>query len=307
MVETRIEKFEKMKLGMFVHFGLYSNVGKGEWYMHNENVPAEEYDKLMSKFRVKKNWAKGIVSTAKKLGAKYIVLTSRHHDGFSLYDTKGLTNYDVMHTPTKRDLIKEFVDECNKQDIMPFFYCTLIDWHHKDFKNNFDKYLKFLFDSIKLLCTNYGKIGDFWFDGTWFDKNVDWKLDELYAIIRKYQPDAIISNNGGLKNRGEILNKEIDCTIFERDYPTKDNSADDKHRAKEMCQVLNDNWGYCKKDFNYKSVETLLNDYSLCRENNANFLLNIGPKGDGSVRHIDKTIMKKLGKKIQLYNKFEIC
>ena len=302
MYEGRIKQFEEMKLGMFVHFGLYSNIGMGEWYMHNENVPVEQYDKLVPKFKVKKNWAKGIIKTAKNLGAKYIVLTTRHHDGFSLYDTRGLTDYDVLHTPTKRDLIKEFVDECNKENILPFFYCTLIDWHHADFKNNFDKYLKFLFDSITLLCTNYGKIGGFWFDGAWFDKDIDWKLDKLYAIIRKYQPDAIISNNGGLESRGEVLNKEIDCTIFERGNPTTNNKLDEKHRAKEMCQVLNDHWGYFKKDHNYKSVETLLNNYKICLENNANFLLNIGPKGNGSVRFIDKSIMKKLGKKIKNYN-----
>ena len=303
MIYERIENFKKYKKGLFVHFGLYSMVGKGEWYMHNEDVPPSEYDMLVSKFNVRKNWIKDIIKVAKNLDAKYIVLTSRHHDGFSLYDTKGLTDYDIMHTPTKRDLIKEFVDECHKENIAPFLYCTLIDWHNKDFENDFEKYLKFLFDSITLLCTNYGKIGGFWFDGTWFNKNIDWKLDELYSIIRKYQPDAIISNNGGLENQGEVINKEVDCIIFERGNPTKNKPQDKKERAQEMCQILNDHWGYYKGDNNYKSAEKLLNDYLACIKNNANFLLNIGPMENGKIRYKDKNLIKKLGKLMKNYEK----
>ena len=287
-----------MKLGMFVHFGLYSIVGKGEWYMFNEQVPSEKYEKLLSKFKVKKSWAKDIVRTARGFGAKYIVLTTRHHDGFSLYDTKGLTTYDVMHTPTKRDLVKEFVDECNKNDIVPFFYCTLIDWHNKDFKDNFDIYRKYLLDSITLLCTNYGKVGGFWFDGTWFNQKLDWKLNDIYSIIRKYQPDAIIANNGGLENVGEILHKEIDCTIFEKNTPLSTNSPDKKHRAKEKCQTLNDHWGYYKCDNNYKSIGNLFNDYLLCQKHKANLLLNVGPKRNGIVKHKEKVLLRKLGAKI---------
>ena len=299
MIEERIKNFEQMGVGLFVHFGLYSNVGKGEWYMHDEKVSAQEYDKLMPIFKVKRCWAKGLVKLAKSLGAKYIVLTTRHHDGFSLYDTKGLTDYDVMHTPTKRDLIKDFTDECRVNGISPFFYCTLIDWHNKDFEKDFDKYLDYLQKSITLLCTNYGKIGGFWFDGTWQNKNIDWKLDALYSIIRKHQPDAIISNNGGLENCGEVINGEIDCTIFERNVPLVANKSSKKYLAKEMCQILNDHWGYCKKDNNYKSVKSLFADYKTCRDNGANFLLNVGPKGDGRIKHKDKTIIKKLGKMIK--------
>lgn len=292
-----------MKLGLFVHFGIYSNAGKGEWYMHDENVPKEEYNKLLSKFKVKKNWAKNIVKLAKKLGAKYIVLTTRHHDGFSLYDTDGLTDYDVMHTPTNRDLIKEFVNECNKENISPFFYHTLIDWHHKDFEENFDDYKDYLFKSITLLCNNYGKIGGFWFDGTWYSKKLYWDLSRLYAIIRTYQKDAIISNNGGLENGGEIINHEVDCAIFEKGPPSLDTNENEKHRAKEMCQTLNNHWGYFKTDKDYKTCDELFNDYLICKKNNANFLINIGPRGDGGIILKDKSLLRQLGKRIALDNK----
>ena len=291
----RTTRFKNLELGLFVHFGIYSQVGLGEWYMHDNKIEVEEYDKLLSTFKVKKNWAKEIVKVAKEYGAKYIVLTSRHHDGFSLYDTKGLTDYDVMHTPTARDLIKEFVEECNKNDILPFFYHTLIDWHHPDFKNDFDKYKEYLFKSIELLCTNYGPIGGFWFDGTWFSKDLDFELDKLFGLIRKYQKDAIISNNGGLDNLGEIINKEIDVAVFERGVPQKEIDS----KAKEMCQTLNDHWGYYKTDKNYKSVDELFILYKECRSNHANLLLNIGPKGNGKVRKTEKKILKELGNKIK--------
>lgn len=291
----RITRFKELELGLFVHFGIYSQVGLDEWYKHDKNIPNEEYDKLLAEFKVNKNWAKGIIKVAKSLGAKYIVLTTRHHDGFSLYDTHGLTNYDISNTPTRRDLVKEFVEECNKNDILPFFYHTLIDWHHPYFNNNFDKYREYLFESVELLCTNYGKVGGFWFDGSWHDKKLDFKLDELFALIRKYQPEAIICNNGGLENTGEIISDEIDVGVFERGNPSKDI----KGKAKEMCQTLNDHWGYYKSDKNYKSLDTLLSMYKKCRDNDSNLLLNIGPKGNGTVRIKEKVVLKRLGKQIK--------
>ena len=122
-----IEDFKNLGLGLFIHFGLYSVAAKGEWYQEAYKVPFSEYEKLLPKFKVKKNWAKELVHVAKKAGFKYITITTRHHDGFSLYDTRGLSDYDAPHSGSQRDLIKEFVDECRKNDIKPFFYHTLID------------------------------------------------------------------------------------------------------------------------------------------------------------------------------------
>ena len=292
-----IQDFENMKLGMFIHFGLYSQVGKGEWYMHNDNVDPKEYDKLIDTFYAKKDWAKEIVSTAKKYGFKYIVLTTRHHDGFSLYDTKGLTHYDAVHSPIKRDLVREFVDECNEQGIVPFFYATLIDWYNDLFKTDFDAYLTFLRESIKILCTNYGKIGGFWFDGTWSDKKINWCFDKLFGIIRKYQPDALIINNGGEEDRGEIIDKEIDVIEFERYKPFVVQS-DDKYRAKEMCQTITRHWGYFKND-QYKTPQELADDYSFCKKNHANFLLNCGPLPDGTIDSRDIKILSEFSKIIK--------
>ena len=159
-----IKKFENLGMGLFCHFGLYSVIGKGEWWLSTLKTPEQikNYESTINKFKIKKNWAKDLVTTAKKSGARYITLTTRHHDGFSLYDTCGLNTYDAPHSASNRDLIREFVDECNKQGIVPFFYHTLLDWWNPDYKNDFPKYLNYLRKSVEILCKNYGKIGGFW-------------------------------------------------------------------------------------------------------------------------------------------------
>ena len=296
----RIEKFKKYKRGLFVHFGLYSQVGKAEWYLDDCKVPIAEYKKLADTFSVPINWLDDIIKTAKLFDAKYIVLTARHHDGFSLFNTKGLSDFDVMHSLTKRDLIKEFVDACNKNNIKPFFYHTLIDWTDERFKTNIKEYLKYLKDSVELLCKNYGEIGGFWFDGSWYKQKIDWNFDEIFSIIRKYQPNAIISNNGGLENVGEIINKEVDCLLFERSGIDKDvKETEIKERAKELCQTINNHWGYYCGDNNYKSIEYLFNEYLDCQKNGCNYLLNVGPQKDGRIQDVEKEIFKELGEMIK--------
>lgn len=298
-----IEKFENLGFGLFVHFGLYSRIAKGEWCLElNKNLDKEDYFDL-SKFVVCKNWAKNLVRTAKQAGCKYITLTTRHHDGFSLYDTKGLNKLDAPHSACKRDLIKEFVDACNDGEIVPFFYHTLLDWKNENYKYDFKKYIDYLVKSIEILCTNYGKIGGFWFDGMWDKPNDDWQEDTIYGTIRKYQPDAMIINNTGLNELGKVGHPEIDSVTFERGKPCfVDNS--DKHRAGEMCQVLNDHWGYAENDCNYKSTKELIENLVDCRKFDCNFLLNTGLKGNGLVNTLDNEILKKIGQWIKVNKGF---
>jgi alpha-L-fucosidase len=244
-----------------------------------------------------------LVQTAKKAGCKYITLTTRHHDGFSLYDTCGLNEFDAPHSACGRDLVKEFVDECNKAGITPFFYHTLLDWWKEEYQTNFSAYIDYLVKSIEILCTNYGKIGGFWFDGMWDKPNEDWQEDRLYGTIRKYQSEAMIINNTGLSALGKVGHPEIDSVTFERGKPAfVDNS--DRHRAGEMCQVLNDHWGFAREDINYKSVKELVENLVDCRKYNCNFLLNIGPRGDGSVKPLDAAVLEEIGLWVKLNKKF---
>ena len=188
MAYEYIERFKKLGFGLFCHFGLYSKLGRGEWALHVYELNASEYNAQVKSFEIAEDWAKRLVATAKIAGCKYITLTTRHHDGFSLFDTCGLNDFDALHSACKRDLVREFVDECNAEGIVPFFYHTLLDWHNPDYKENFPKYIDYLILSVEILCKNYGKIGGLWFDGFWDKPDADWQFDRLYATIRKYQP-----------------------------------------------------------------------------------------------------------------------
>ena len=278
-----VKEFENLGLGMFVHFGLYSILGKGEWVKFMYEMGDEEYEALTKKFKVKRTWAKELVAAAKSAGCKYITLTSRHHDGFSLYDTKGLNEYDAPHSAAGRDLVREFVDECNKAGIRPFFYHTLIDWHNKDCEENFPKYIDYLVKSVEVLCTQYGEIGGLWFDGWWDKPTADWQFDRLYAMIRT------------------VGHPEIDSVTYERGV-ARPAPKTDRPVAGEMCEVLFDHWGYSSHDIHYKSLPYILEELVRTRACGCNFLLNIGPTGNGSVRLLDKAYLEEIGKWVK-YNK----
>ena len=223
--------FEQLGMGLFIHWGLYSQLGRGEWVLFNEKMDVKEYKKLTETFTAEDFDAEEIARTAKMVGCRYITLTTRHHDGFSLYDTCGLNDYDALHTPARRDLIKEFVEACRKYDILPMFYHTTLDWYNEDFENNFEVYLEYLRKSVEILCKNYGKIGGLWFDGNWSKPNCDWKENELYATIRKYQPTAMIINNTGMEDMGTVGHPEIDSVSYERGRPALKEPFSSKQRA----------------------------------------------------------------------------
>jgi len=312
--------FEQLGFGMFVHWGLYSQVGKGEWYHYHkqrdiylekckkegitpmEKIPFpdrrinDDYMKLFDTFTAEDFDAEKLVLTAKNTGCKYMTLTTRHHEGFSLFDTCGLNEFDAPHSPAKRDLIREFVDACRKHDIVPFFYMATHDWYHPGTFEDFDAFLDYLNKSVEILCKNYGKIGGFWFDGNWSQPDKDWKEDELYATIRKYQPEAMIINNTGLAARGYVGNPEIDSVTFENGRATPLNREGmPKYLAGEMCHTINDHWGIGAHDFNYKSPKELIESLCNCRKVGANYLLNIGPEGQGKVNDYQAQLMAIIG------------
>ena len=295
--EKRIQEFEEMSLGLFVHWGLYSLLEEGEWTEEINKIPPKKYEKLISHFTAEEFSAKQLVLAAKEMGAKYITLTTKHHEGFYLYDTKGLSTFDVMHSPAHRDLIKEFTNACHEENIKPFLYMATYDWHDSDFENNFDRYLKHLNQAIKILCTNYGEIGGFWFDGNWEKPNANWKLDELYKIIRTYQPNAMIINNTGLENRGKLINPEIDAVTYEQSVADNNTvgNKNDKYVAKESSMTINDHWGWARDDLNYKTVAQIIEKICQAKNLKSNFLLNIGLTGSGSIPQIFKDYLHAIG------------
>lgn len=296
VAEKRIAEFEERGFGMFIHWGLYSQLEQGEWTLNLHNWENGEYEDCFKHFTASQFDARAIAQLAKKAGMKYITLTTRHHDGFSLYDTRGLSDYDVMHTPCGRDLVKEFVEACRAEGILPMLYHTTLDWIHPDFNQDFEAYLEYLRKSVEILCTHYGPIGGLWFDGNWSKKEADWKLDELYGMIHTLQPDAMIINNTGLSQQGKTGHPEIDSVTFEQGQATVMNREGmDKYVAAEMCQTMNRHWGIATHDLDYKSPRQMIERLCHARKVGANYLLNIGLTGEGAVTKMTEALLEVIG------------
>lgn len=302
LVKQYIRDFEELGFGMFVHFGLYSQLGCGEWAHKLCDISPSDYEKLADSFCPRQGWAAELAQTAKAAGCRYINLTTRHHDGFSLFDTHGLSSYDAPHY-MGRDLIREFVDACRAEGLIPFFYHTLLDWHHPDYKKNFPAYLAYLRSSVELLCRNYGPIGGFWFDGMWDKPGEDWQEDALYGTIRTYQPNAMIINNTGLSAQGALGHIELDSVTFERGKPQPLNmEGAPKYVASEMCEITCDHWGYAREDLNYKGSGQLIREIADCRRYRSNMLLNVGLMGDGSISPMDRETFRVIGKWVHIFD-----
>jgi alpha-L-fucosidase len=269
-----LERFQDIRFGMFVHWGLYSILAKHEWIMHMDRIPVEEYEKLVPQFNPTKFNADTWVSIAADAGQKYMVVTSRHHDGFSMYDT-ALSDYKVTNTPFKRDPIRELADACARRgDVKLGFYSSLLDWHHPAYRFRqtsglaWSDYIAFLHGQVRELCTNFGEIACIWFDGDWPRHAIDesnsyflaggsFEYDKLYDMIHTLQPHAVIQNN----RHDEPLPGE-DIQGFEQDLPGA-NSAGFNTTAVydmpiEVCMTINDHWGYSRDDHNLKSVRHLV-------------------------------------------------
>ncbi len=301
-----IKDFEQLGFGVFVHFGLYSVLGKGEWVAAEAKWDRDEYVKLMDRFEV--DDMGNMVREIKRSGAKYITLTTRHHDGFSLFDTCGLNDFDAPHSAAGRDLVKEFVDACRENDIVPFLYHTTLEFWHPAFEKDatpemFSEYLEYLRKSVELLCTNYGEIGGFWFDGNWSKKEPEgvWEEDKLYGMIRRLQPNAMIINNTGLGGHGKLGHPELDSVTFERGKPTPLNREGmEKYVSGEVCDSVNKHWGMAD-DINYKSPKYILENLCYCRGAGANYLFNVGPDGRGNIPEYPKATLGVIGRWMELF------
>lgn len=290
--EARLGNFESMAYGLFLHWGLYSLVGRGEWARFHHKMDPGAYTRLMGDFRCEKFDAEELVRMAKSWGFRYICLGSRHHDGFSLYDTRGLNDYDAPHSAAGRDLVGELAEACHGQDMGFFLYHTTLDWWHPDFDANWQRYLEYLRDSVRILCTHYGKVDGFWFDGNWARKDRDWEEDALYGMIRERQPDAMLINNSSIGALGEEGHPALDAVTFEQGLPTR---STERRVAKEMCETLASHWGYAANDYAHKSPLEVIETLVSCRGNGANLLLNAGPNPDGSLTDIDKATLERVG------------
>lgn len=301
----RVRAFQDLGYGMFLHYGLFSILGRGEWALHFEKMPMAEYEALFDSFDAGNFSGRDIARLAKESGMRYAVLTTRHHDGFSLYDTRGLSDFDAPHSPAGRDLVADFVTGCRQESIVPFFYHTTLDWRwgsHTCSTERFGDYMDYLCASLETLCTQYGPVGGFWFDGNWSRTDVDWQEDRFYGIIRRHQPDAIIINNTGLGARGAVGHPELDSVTFEQDVPHLRPTAQ-RPLAAEACLTINSHWGHTPVDFDFKSTSEIIRTLAECRRVSANLLLNVGPLGDGTIPELETAILRRVGGWVRMHEK----
>lgn len=293
------QEFAGDRFGIFIHWGIYSMFGQGEWYL-NYGPQFDEYAKAAKGFYPADfdadAWAKAI----KDSGARYITFTSRHHDGFSMWDTAENDFNIVDGTPFKRDVLKELSEACQRNDLKLHLYYSHLDWGREDYPqgrtghttgrdstvSNWDTYYDFMNRQITELLTKYGPIRCIWFDGWWDhdeDKTpFDWHLDEQYAMIHKIAPNILIGNN---HHQNPFPGEDIQ--IFERDVPGENTAGyseqDISRLPLETCQTMNGMWGYKVVDTNYKDLTTLIRYLVKTAGLGANLLLNIGPQPNGEL------------------------
>lgn len=305
------KEFQDNKFGIFLHWGIYSMFGQGEWYMNNDNIDCHEYAKVASGFYPSRFDAHEWVAAIKASGARYICITSRHHDGFSMFHTK-YSDYNVVDaTPFKRDVIKELAEECQKQGIKLHLYYSHLDWTREDYyplgrtghgtgrtsHGEWATYYEFMNHQLTELLTNYGPIGAIWFDGMWDQPDgFDWKLDEQYALIHKLQPACLIGNN---HHKAPYLGE--DFQMFERDLPGENKAGFSGESVVgrlplETCETMNGMWGYQIKDQNYKSVTELVRLLVRAAGKGANLLMNIGPQPNGELPAVAVERLRGVGK-----------
>src|SRR5882724_8125495 len=309
------EWYRDAKFGMFVHWGVYSLLGQGEWVMQNRPIAVPDYEWLASTFNPVKFDAQAWVTVAKAAGMKYITITSRHHDGFAMFVTRA-TRYNIVDwTPFQRDPLKELADECRRQGIKLFFYYSQLDWHHPDYwprgatghrtgrpeSGDWNHYLDFLDAQLTELLTNYGAVGGIWFDGMWDKPDADWHLDKTYALIHKLQPAALI-----IPNHHQTPRPGEDVQTFERDLPGQNSAGFNTTYISdrlplESCNTLNGSWGFNIGDIKYKSPEEIEEMLVRAAGNNSNLLLNIGPLPNGEIQDEFQTRLRAVGEWVAKY------
>lgn len=294
------KNFQDMKFGIFIHWGIYSMLGDGEWVMNNKSLNYEEYPHLADGFYPSKFNADEWVKTFREAGARYITFTTRHHDGFSMFKTEQ-SDYNIVDgTPYGKDVLRSLADACDREGLSLHLYYSHLDWGRPDYplgrtgrklgrptdRQNYDSYFQFMNRQLTELLTHYGKVDCIWFDGWWdhdSDKTpFDWRLDEQYAMIHRLQPACLIGNNHHhTPYPGE------DMQMFEQDLPGQNtyglSGQDIGQLPLETCLTMNGSWGYDITDKKYKTADFLIQQLVGAAGRNANLLLNVGPRPDGQL------------------------
>jgi alpha-L-fucosidase len=298
--DARMAWWREARFGMFIHWGLYAvpagewqgQTNHAEWIRETARIPLEEYEQFVAQFNPVKFNADEWVRIAKDAGMKYIVITSKHHDGFCLFDSRH-TEFDVRSTPFRRDILKELAEACRRQGLRICWYHSIMDWHHPDYLPrraweqrsaegaDFGRYCAYLKGQLRELLTNYGPIGVLWFDGEWEDTWTHEHGEPLYDYVRALQPDIIVNNRVD-KGRGGMAGMTSGRHAGDYGTPEQEIPATGLPGVDwETCMTMNDHWGYNKRDKNFKSAAELLRMLADIASKGGNYLLNVGPTAEG--------------------------
>jgi alpha-L-fucosidase len=290
--QNKMQWFREAKFGMFIHWGLYSILKRGEWVMHAENMPIKEYEKLAIHFKPEANFAREWASLAKRAGMRYVVFTTKHHDGFCLFNTKQ-TSFNSLNSAANIDCVKEVVKAFRTEGLYVGLYYSIGDWRHPEHramssgkKIDANKIKKYAHNHIKELCSIY-KPDLIWYDGAWYNEKIGFtpqtiKAEEMNNAARSLVPNIIINERAGVKADYVTCENIFQPAKFGEDW--------------EMCTCINDIWGYCENDFNYKTVNQLIFLLVNCAAHGGNLLLNIGPKANGKVPYEQIKRLEEIGK-----------
>ena len=283
---SRMQWWHEAKFGMFVHWGLYSVLGRHEWVMENEGIPIAEYEPLAKRFQPAPGSARAWARLARETGMRYMVMTTKHHEGFCQFDTN-LTNYCATKQGPGRDLVKEYVAAARAEGLRVGFYYSLMDWHHPDGARCAtdeaarQRFVAYIHGQIRELLTNYGKVDVLWYDVAWPLDAAGWESERMNKMVFDLQPDIIVNNRNLLP--GDFSTPEQEIT------------AEKGGRAWESCMTLNDSWGYQRADDDWKSPKSVVRNVVSCAGQGGNYLLNIGPRGDGSIPEESVKILQQAG------------
>ena len=290
--KRRLDWFLKARFGMFIHWGLYSQLGRHEWVMNRERIPVKEYEPLAQTWKpapgCQKEWAK----LAKDSGMRYMVMTTKHHEGFCLFDSK-LTDYNAAKCGPGRDLVAEYVEAARAEGLKVGFYYSMMDWHHPDgARCKKDeaarrRFVDYIHGQVRELCTNYGKVDIMWYDVSWPLDAEGWESAKMNAMVRELQPDIIIN----------------DRSQMPEDFGTPEQhiTPAEGGRAWEACMTFNGSWGYTPIDTDYKTSRQVVGMLRQVAAGGGNLLLNIGPRPDGSVPEPCVQALKETGDWLRRY------
>lgn len=278
--------WHEAQFGMFIHWGLYSQVGRHEWVFENEAIPMSEYTPLVQTFKPRPNAARQWARIARDTGMKYMVMTTKHHEGFCNFATR-LTDYCAPKRGPGRDLVKEYVEAARAEGLRVGFYHSLMDWHHPDGARCATdeaarrRFVDYVHGQIRELITNYGKIDILWYDVAWPLDAKGWESEKMNDMVFQLQPEIIVNNRNKLDGDFATPEQRIQA---------------EQKRAWESCMTMNDSWGYQTTDDNWKTPKTIVRNLVTCAHGAGNYLLNIGPKPDGGIPEESVKILTAVGK-----------